>query len=109
MDRPTAEQAWYLCDYYYRNTRPFLKQLTEGSKLDEERHLLKILQKAPGQELGHSRLLCKSRMPSRDFRKCVESLIERQAIICHEDEIGYRNRVSLRYGLNPVLTDIDIS
>jgi len=48
-------------------------------------------------------------MPSRDFRKCVESLIERQAIICHEDEIGYRNRVSLRYGLNPVLADIDIS
>ncbi len=109
VDRRTAEQAWYLCDYYYRNTRPFLKQLTEGSKLDEERHLLKILQKAPGQELGHSRLLCKSRMPSRDFRKCVESLVERQAILCHERDSGYRNRVSLIYSLNPVLNDVDIS
>ncbi|MFA6691357.1 MAG: hypothetical protein WCR98_05190, partial [Saccharofermentanales bacterium] len=71
--------------------------------------LLKILQNSPGQELGHSRMLCKSRMPSRDFRKCIESLIERQAIISHEDDIGYRNRVALRYTLNPVLSDIDIS
>ncbi|MDD4223045.1 MAG: DUF3987 domain-containing protein [Candidatus Cloacimonetes bacterium] len=109
VDTRTAKEAWYLCQYYYENTRPFLKQLTEGSKLDEERHLLKILQNSPGQELGHSRMLCKSRMPSRDFRKCIESLIERQAIISHEDDIGYRNRVALRYTLNPVLSDIDIS
>jgi len=40
-----------------------LKQLTEGSKLDEERHLLKNLQKAPEPGLEHSRLLCKSRLP----------------------------------------------
>lgn len=39
------------------------KQLTEGSKLDEERHLLKNLQKAPEPGLEHSRLLCKSRLP----------------------------------------------
>ncbi|MCB5285481.1 MAG: DUF3987 domain-containing protein [Candidatus Cloacimonetes bacterium] len=109
VDTRTAKEAWYLCQYYYENTRPFLKQLTEGSKLDEERHLLKILQKAPGQELGHSRLLCKSRMPSRDFRKCVESLVERQAIIFHERDSGYRNRVSMVYSLNPVLNDVDIS
>ncbi len=108
VDTRTAKEAWYLCQYYYENTRPFLKQLTEGSKLDEERKILRFLQKDPLQEMGHSRLLCKTRMPSRDFRKCIESLIERQAILCHE-ETGYHNKVGLKYTLNPVLEGIDIS
>lgn len=109
VDRQTAEQAWYLCDYYYRNTRPFLEQLMDNNRMEEEKNILKILQKAPDQEMTHSRLLCKSRMVSRDFRKSIESLIERQAIISHEKDSGYKNRVSLRYCLNPVLDEIDIS
>ncbi|HOY85716.1 MAG TPA: DUF3987 domain-containing protein, partial [Candidatus Syntrophosphaera sp.] len=43
VDTRTAKEAWYLCQYYYENTRPFLKQLTEGSKLDEERKILRLL------------------------------------------------------------------
>ena len=108
VDGKTAREAWYLCQYYYENTRPFLKQLTEGSKLDEERKILRLLQKAPEQEMTHSRLLNKSRMTSREFRNCIQSLIERQAILCHEHR-GTNNKIALEYSLNPVLAGIDIS
>ena len=46
-------------------------------------------------------------MTSREFRSCIESLIERQAIICHSREAG-NNKIALRYVLNPVLSNIDI-
>jgi len=108
VDGKTAREAWYLCQYYYENTRPFLKQLTEGSKLDEERKILRLLQKAPEQEMTHSRLLNKSRMTSREFRNCIQSLIERQAILCHEHR-ATNNKIALEYSLNPVLAGIDIS
>ncbi len=79
----------------------------KNPKLQKEMKL-RLLQKDPDQEMTHSRLLNKSRMTSREFRNCVQSLIERQAILCHEDEIGYRNRVSIKYSLNPVLGGVDI-
>ncbi len=107
MDTRTAKEAWYLCQYYYENTRPFLKQLTEGSKLDEERKILRLLQKDPAQEMTPSRLLCLSHMTSREFRGCLESLIERQAIICHNREAS-NNKIALRYVLNPVLSYVYI-
>jgi len=48
--------------------------------------------------MTHSRLLCLSHMTSREFRGCIESLIERQAIICHNREAG-NNKIALRYVL----------
>jgi len=71
------------------------------------RKILRLLQKAPEQEMTHSRLLCLSHMTSREFRSCIESLIERQAVICHNREAG-NNKIALRYVLNPVLSNIDI-
>jgi len=58
--------------------------------------------------MTHNRLLNKSRMISREFRNCVQSLIERQAILCHEHR-GTNNKTALEYSLNPVLAGIDIS
>jgi hypothetical protein len=107
VDLQTAKEAWYLCEYYFQNTQPFLKSLSENAKLDNEKKIVRILQRAEDQKLSHSRLLCKSKLTSREFRACIESLIERQALICHE-ETGYRNRVGLHYNLNPVLNDIDL-
>ncbi len=104
----TARQAWYLCQYYYANTKPFLAALAENAKLDNERKVVRILQKAPDQTLPHSRLLCKSRLTSREFRACMESLIERQAVVCHDQVANNRLR-ALSYNLNPVLCGIEIT
>ncbi len=109
VDEETAAQAWYLCEYYFENTKPFLRQMSEQSMLDGERKILRLLQKAPDMKMNHSRLLCKTRMTSRDFRKTLESLLERQAILRHEEQIGYRNRVKMDYSLNPVLEHVDLN
>lgn len=77
--------------------------------LEEEKKIVRILQKADGQQLTYSRLLCKSLLTAREFRGCIESLIERQAIIAHEIDSGYKNRVSLVYTLNPALNHLDIN
>ncbi|MZP67316.1 MAG: hypothetical protein GT597_14350, partial [Bacteroidales bacterium] len=45
---------------------------------------------------------------SREFRNCIQSLIERQAILCHEHR-ATNNKIALEYSLNPVLAGIDIS
>jgi len=108
VDEQTAQEAWYLCEYYFANTQPFLRSLNENANLDSEKKILRILQKAEGQTLYHSRLLCKSHLTSREFRSCMESLVEKQAVICHEEPVGYRNRISLKYTLNPVLNDLEI-
>lgn len=108
VDEETAQEAWYLCEYYFANTQPFLRSLNENANLDSEKKILRILQKAEGQTLYHSRLLCKSHLTSREFRSCMESLVEKQAVICHEEPVGYRNRISLKYTLNPVLNDLEI-
>lgn len=101
----TAREAWYLCEYYFQNTSPFLRALAEGSRLDSERKVIRILQEAPGNEMTHSRLLCKSKMGSRDFRVCMDSLIEKQGVL-FEETTGYNNRLARKYRINPVLINL---
>ncbi len=108
VDEQTAREAWYLCEYYFQNTQPFLKSLAEDSRLENERKVIRIMQKAPEQTLTHSRLLCKSRLTSREFRTCMESLIERQAVIAH-DRKAINNKIAFEYVLNPVLIGVDVN
>jgi len=109
VDVETAEQAWYLCEYYLENTKPFLKQMSEGNKLDEERKILRILQKTPNMRLNHSKLFNKTGLNKFEFRKSIEGLIERQAILPFEEEVGYRNLMKMSYILNPVLGKVELN
>ena len=61
-----------------------------------------ILREFGLQEIPHHRLLSASKLTGFDFRRCIESLIERQGVICIERK-GYQNRVARFYRLNPVL------
>jgi hypothetical protein len=107
VDRQTLEQALYLCDYYYQNTKPFIASMAECSKIEMERKLIGFLQKAPEHNLTHSQLLNKSKMNSKDFRIIVDSLVERQAIFPNYDAI-YNNRIAADYSLNPVLQEMKV-
>jgi len=102
-----AQQAMYLCDYYFENTKPFLASLAENAKLDGERKIIRIMQKAPNNEMTHSRLLNKSKMTSKEFRFCIESLVERQAVLCHDWQAG-NNRSASEYSLNPILIQAEL-
>ncbi len=107
VDESTARQAWGLCEYYYLNTAPFLEQISEPLRMDSERKVIRLIKQDPNERVKHSRLLCKSRMDSREFRAVIESLIEKQGIIAHENRI-YNNRVQMEYQLNPVLRNVKL-
>ncbi|MBW6513240.1 MAG: DUF3987 domain-containing protein [Candidatus Syntrophosphaera sp.] len=76
----TTRQALYLCDFYFANTIPFLEIVDEQDKLAGERKLVEILIQKYNGKAGHSALLNASHMKKRDFKECIESLIEREAI-----------------------------
>ena len=107
VSEETARQAWGLCEYYYHNTAPFLEQITETAKMEAERKIVRILQAETPGRVKHSRLLCKSRLDCREFRGVIDSLIEKQGIIAHENRI-YNNRVTMEYQLNPVLQNVKL-
>ncbi|MCK9309435.1 MAG: DUF3987 domain-containing protein [Candidatus Cloacimonetes bacterium] len=102
IDTETANEAMYLCDYYFENTKPFIQDLAEGGKLEFEKKIVDILRKHGLSEIPHHRLLSASRMTAQEFRRCLDSLIERQGLICIERK-GYQNRIERFYRLNPVL------
>ncbi|MDD2231049.1 MAG: hypothetical protein PHY48_16800, partial [Candidatus Cloacimonetes bacterium] len=102
IDTVTAEQAMYLCDFYFENTKPFIQDLAEAGKLEHEKKLVDMLRKHGLSEIPHHRLLSASRMTAQEFRRGVDSLIERQGLICIERK-GYQNRIERFYRLNPVL------
>ncbi|MBW6514979.1 MAG: hypothetical protein K0B87_09545 [Candidatus Syntrophosphaera sp.] len=54
--------------------------MDEQDKLAGERKLVEILIQKYNGKAGHSALLNASHMKKRDFKECIESLIEREAI-----------------------------
>ncbi|MDY0151475.1 MAG: hypothetical protein RBS43_04300 [Candidatus Cloacimonas sp.] len=74
----------YLCDYYFENTKPFIQDLAEGGKLEDEKKIVLILRKHGLSNIPHHRLLSSSRMTAQEFRRSVDSLMERQGLICIE-------------------------
>ncbi len=63
------------------NTIPFLEIVSEQDKLSGERKLVELLVNKYSGKATHSQLMNASHMKKREFRECVESLIEREAII----------------------------
>ena len=102
VDLQTAKEAMALCDYYFENTKPFIAELDEGGKLENERKIVKKLNELSEDWVQHSLLLNKSKMGKKEFRATMDSLIEREAVFCR-DILGYHNKRSLLYKLNPVL------
>jgi len=102
VDLETAREAMYLCDYYFENTKPFLADLAEAGKLENEKKIVGILREFGLQEIPHHRLLSASKLTGLDFRRAIESLVERQGVVCIERR-GYQNRIARYYKLNPVL------
>lgn len=108
IDLQTAKEAMYLCDFYYSNTKPFLATLDENGRLENERKIIEVLREVPDNRLTHSRLMNKIRLGKNAFRSSIDSLIERQAVICLEKQ-GVTNRISREYSLNPVLISAELA
>jgi hypothetical protein len=76
----TAAQCLYLCDFYFANTIPFLEIVSEQDKLSGERKIVEILINKYNGKATHSQLMNSSHMKKREFKECIESLIEREAL-----------------------------
>jgi len=102
VDLETAIQAFHLCDFYIANTVPLLQIMEEQDKLAGERKLLDLLIHRFGGRAGHSVLLNASHMKKREFKECVESLIEREAIRV-ETYMTCKNKPGRVYVVDPEL------
>ncbi len=80
VDAEKTSQALYLCYFYFANTIPFLEIVSEQDKLSGERKLVELLVNKYSGKARHSDLMNMSHMKKREFKECVESLIEREAI-----------------------------
>ena len=80
VDAEITAQSLYLCDFYFANTIPFLEIVSEQDKLSGERKLVELLVNKYSGKARHSDLMNMSHMKKREFKECVESLIEREAI-----------------------------
>jgi len=104
VDLETAIEAMYLSDYYFENAMPVMVSFNEGSRLQDEKQIVSLIRSTVQEnEISHSRLLTASRMNGRDFNTCINSLVEKQAVIAMDKSIGYNNRNAKQYRLNPVL------
>lgn len=100
----TAEQALYLCDFYFRNTIPFLEIVDEQDKLSAERKLVELIIAKYGGKARHSDLMNISHMRKREFRDCIESLLEREAITVETYRTS-KNVAGKMYVLNPEIIE----
>ena len=80
VSEETAAQCLYLCQFYFSNTIPFLEIVSEQDKLSGERKIVEILINKYNGKATHSQLMNASHMKKREFKECVESLIEREAV-----------------------------
>ncbi len=104
LDLDTAKEAMYLCDYYFENAMPVMVSFSEGSRLQDEKNIVSLIRNTVhDKDISHSRLLTASRMNGRDFNTCINSLVDKQAVIAMDIGVGYNNRIARQYRLNPVL------
>ncbi len=100
----TAEQAFYLCDFYFANTMPLLQMLDEQDKLAGERKLIDLLVKKFRGKAKRMDLMNLSHMRKREFNEVIETLIERGAI--RVETYAVPNKVSGKmYVIDPELMD----
>lgn len=98
---PTAEQAFYLCDFYLANTAPLLELMEEQDKLAAEHKIVDALRARFAGKAKHSELMNACHMRKREFKEAVDSLIEREALTV--ETYGSGSHVGKMYALNTVI------
>ena len=98
---PQFKQAWYLCRFYMANVMPLLNIIDERDKLFNERKLIDLLVNRFAGKGSHSALLNASHMKKREFNEAIESLLERDAIVCETGEKQANNRCPKMYVVHP--------
>jgi hypothetical protein len=96
----TAEQAMYLCDYYFRNTLPLLTLMSEQGKLSNEKKFANLLKERFGGHASHSQMMQYGHFTAKDMKTIVETLLEMNVITQEAVNPG-GGKKAYRYHLNP--------
>jgi hypothetical protein len=96
----TASQAFYLCDYYFENTLPLLKILSEQGKLNNEKKFADLLKERFNGKATHSQMMTYAHFTAKEMKAIVETLIEMNVIELETGNNG-KGKKSFIYTLNP--------
>lgn len=87
------------------NVIPLLNIIDERDKLFNERKVIDILVNRFGGKGTHSAVLNATHMKQREFNEAIESLLERDAIVCETGEKQANNRFPKMYVVNPEIME----
>jgi hypothetical protein len=76
----TIKEAIYMCDFYFQNTIPLLKLMSEQDKLAIETKLVNSLCRKHNGKASHSDLMRDVRIPKKVMKDAIETLIEMDII-----------------------------
>jgi len=96
----TAKQAFYLCDYYFENTLPLLKIMSEHGKLIDERKFANLLRDRFGGHASHSQMMQYGHFTAKSIKSVVDTLLEMNVITQEIINPG-NGKKAYRYHLNP--------
>jgi len=100
----TAQEAMYLCDYYFNNTLPLMKLMSEQNKLSGERKLVEILGNKFEGKASHSELMQYAHFDKKEMNSKIETLIEME-VIRVETGVGKNNKAVKFYVLDPQIME----
>jgi len=80
VNAETAEEAMYMCDYYFRNTMPLLRLMSEQDRLAGERKLVELLAQKFGGRASHSDLMQYAHFDKKSMNSAIDTLLEMEVI-----------------------------
>jgi len=98
----TAKEAMYLCDYYFNNTLPLMKMMSEQDKLSGERKLVEILANKFEGRAFHTELMQYAHFDKKEMNAKIETLLDME-VISIETGLRKNNKSSKVYVLDPII------
>jgi len=76
----TATESMYLCDYYFDNTLPLMKMMSEQNRLSGERKLVELLAKRFGGRAAHTELMQMAHFDRKEMNSKIDTLLDMEVI-----------------------------
>jgi hypothetical protein len=96
----TAIEAMYMCDYYFNNTLPLMKMMSEQDKLSGERKLVEILCHKFEGRAAHTELMQYAHFDKKEMNSKIDTLLDME-VISVETGSGKNHKPVRIYVLDP--------
>ena len=100
----TAREAMYMCDYYFNNTLPLMKMMSEQDKLAGERKLVEILCHKFEGKAAHTELMQYAHFDRKEMNNKIDTLLDMD-VIRVETGVGKNGKSMKIYVLDPEIME----